>query len=293
VPGDALQASQHVAQVTAEHAAIRVQLVDHHVLQVLEELGPARMVRQYPRVQHVGVGERDVRPRADGLAGIRRRVAVVGVHADRLAARLGDERGELVQLGHLVLRQGLGREEIQRARRRILEDRIQHRQVVAERLARRRRRGDDDVLAIRDARERLGLMRVELCESALLERRLQPRLQRVGERRVLRVHRRHPAHGRDDPLGCVWAFEPGPGREVLEGPVQGLVLALDERGGPGQGRLLGGHGQFREAPASYSARRGRSTGESGPGPPPADLAGTRRHPATGIQRSPIDHRVAR
>ena len=58
--------------------------------QVLEQLRPARMVRQDARVQHVGIAEHDVRAGADGAARILRRVAVVGVHADRLAADLAD-----------------------------------------------------------------------------------------------------------------------------------------------------------------------------------------------------------
>ena len=48
-----------------EHAAIGMQFVNDDEAQVLEELRPARMVRQDPRVQHVGVAEHDVRPPAD------------------------------------------------------------------------------------------------------------------------------------------------------------------------------------------------------------------------------------
>ena len=119
-----------------------------------------------PGVQHVGVGERDVGAGADRLARVGRRVAVVGVHADRLATGLADERRQLVQLGHLILRQRLGRKEVQRARRAVLQDRVEDRQVVAERLARGRRSGDDDVLAGDDALIGLGLVRVELTQPA-------------------------------------------------------------------------------------------------------------------------------
>src|SRR6185436_19274291 len=53
-------------------------------------------------------------------------------------------RVRLVQLRHLVLGQRLGREQVERARGRVLQDRVEDRQVVTERLARGRRRGDDD-----------------------------------------------------------------------------------------------------------------------------------------------------
>ena len=69
-------------QVAAEHAAIGVQLVDDDVAQVLEQLRPPRVVRQDPRVQHVGVGEDDLRPRADRAPRVLRRVAVVGEDAE-------------------------------------------------------------------------------------------------------------------------------------------------------------------------------------------------------------------
>ena len=49
VTGDAPEPPEHVAQMTAEHAAIGVQLVDHDVAQVLEQLRPARMMRQDAR----------------------------------------------------------------------------------------------------------------------------------------------------------------------------------------------------------------------------------------------------
>ena len=164
VPADALQAAQHVGQVAAEHAAIRVQLVDDDEV----------------------AGSRTASPSADGAAGCpsapcrdcsarcARACEWCGAHPaacrrrrcarrSSLAADLANRAGELVQLRHLILRERLGREQIQRARRRILQDAIENRQVVAERLARRRRRGDDDLPAGGDVLERFGLVRVELA----------------------------------------------------------------------------------------------------------------------------------
>jgi hypothetical protein len=82
VRADAAQPPQHVGQVAAEHAAIRVQLVDDNELQVLEQLGPSRVVRKDPRVNHVGVAEHDVRAAANGATRVGRRIAVVGEDPD-------------------------------------------------------------------------------------------------------------------------------------------------------------------------------------------------------------------
>ena len=122
VPADAAQPPQHVGEVAAEDAAIGVQLVDDDEAQVLEQLRPARMVRQDARVQHVGVAEHHVRAAADGAARVLRRVAVVGEHADLELVGPRQPVRQLVQLGQLVLRQRLGRKQIQRARRRVAQD---------------------------------------------------------------------------------------------------------------------------------------------------------------------------
>src|SRR5207237_469098 len=73
MPADSSQATKNVAQMTAEHAAIRVQLVDDHVAQILEELRPARLMRQDTRVHHVRVAEHDVRAPAWWVEGCGRR----------------------------------------------------------------------------------------------------------------------------------------------------------------------------------------------------------------------------
>ena len=84
----------------------------------------------------------------------RRRVAVVDAGAD---VHLGG-CGQLAKRRELVLAERLGREEVERARGGILRHRLEHRQVVAERLARRGGRDDDDVLAVAQRLERLRLV---------------------------------------------------------------------------------------------------------------------------------------
>jgi hypothetical protein len=76
------QPPEDVRHVGAVDPAQAVQLVHHHVAQVLKELHPLRVVGQDPLVQHVGVRHHDVGPRPDRLAGVLRRVPVVGERAD-------------------------------------------------------------------------------------------------------------------------------------------------------------------------------------------------------------------
>ncbi|MCH8155662.1 MAG: pyruvate carboxylase, partial [Proteobacteria bacterium] len=102
----------------------------------------------------------------DRAARILRRVAVVGEHADRLRRVRLDLLGQLVQLGELILRERLRREQIQRAARRIFEDAADDRHVVAQRLARRRRRHDDDVSSFPHVGEGLRLVGVKLLDAA-------------------------------------------------------------------------------------------------------------------------------
>jgi hypothetical protein len=116
VLADATQPPQHVGEMTPEHATIGVQFVDDDEAQVLEQLRPARMVRQDAGVHHVGVAEHDVRAAADRASCILRRVAVVGEDADLEIAPARELIRETVQLGELILRQRLGRKQVQRAR---------------------------------------------------------------------------------------------------------------------------------------------------------------------------------
>ena len=65
---------------------------------------------------------------------------------------------ERVELRQLILRERFRGKQIQRARRRVLQNGVEDRQVVAQRLARRRGRHRDDVPARQRVADRLGLM---------------------------------------------------------------------------------------------------------------------------------------
>ena len=54
----------------AEHAAVRVHLVDDDVAQIFEELCPFGVMGEYALVEHVGIAHDDVAVGANRLAGV-------------------------------------------------------------------------------------------------------------------------------------------------------------------------------------------------------------------------------
>lgn len=148
---DALEPAQHVGNVAAEDTAIGVDLVDHHIAQVLEELRPLGVMRQDRLMQHVRVAHHDIAMQADRLPRIAGRVAIEGegFHAQFSGAV------QLQQLGHLILRQRFGREQVQRLGA-AGHCCTHHRQRVAQRFARRGGRHDRHMFAALGSRPRIG-----------------------------------------------------------------------------------------------------------------------------------------
>ncbi|KAG1470376.1 hypothetical protein G6F57_011813 [Rhizopus arrhizus] len=176
---DALEPAQHVGDVAAEHAAVGVHFVDDDVAQVLEELRPLGVMRQDRLVQHVRVGDHDIAVQADSLARVAGGVAVEGEgFHPQIAGAV-----ELQQLGHLVLGQCLGREQVQRLGL-VLHRRADHRQGVAQRLAAGGGGDDGHVLAALAGFPGLGLVAVQLLDAACLQCRGQGGRYRIGNRRV-------------------------------------------------------------------------------------------------------------
>jgi hypothetical protein len=165
--------------MAAEHPAIGVQLVHHHVAEVLEEVHPLGVMRQDPRVQHVRVGEDEIRARPHRPPCVLRGVAVVGEHPE-----IGQGLRQLGELGELILRERLGGIEVEDAALGLLHQALQHGQVEAERLAGGGGRDGDEMLALGHDLEGLGLMRVELRDAPRAQRLDQARIQRGGKRRV-------------------------------------------------------------------------------------------------------------
>ena len=156
----------------AEDPAVAVQLVHHHEGQALEELGPLGVMGQDRLVEHVRVADDDVAAGAHRLAGVPGGISVEGVGAYAQIPGLV----QLRQLRHLVLGQGLGGEEIERLPA-LGEDRIQHRQVVAECLAGGGGGGHDHMPAGPGEVRGLPLVGVEPGDAALPQGLREPRVQ--------------------------------------------------------------------------------------------------------------------
>ncbi len=152
------QSPQHVRNVGAEHAAIDVRLVDDDEREVGEEVAPTRVVGQDPDVEHVRVGQDRVRSPPDRRAILARRVAVV----DRVSQR---GRSQLREAARLILRERLGRIEVESARTRVAGEHVQDREVEAERLPARGSRRHDRVALRHDALPRLRLVREESADA--------------------------------------------------------------------------------------------------------------------------------
>jgi hypothetical protein len=121
----------------------------------------------------------------------------------------GDARrlGQGAQLDQLIRRQCLGGEEVERARRVVVGDRVDDRQVVAERLPRSRGRDDAHVPPSADRFDRRSLVRVERLESAPSQGVNQAGIEAARPRRV--AWRRRLLH-------FVGDDEPGHGRVTEE-----------------------------------------------------------------------------
>ncbi len=167
---DAHEAPQHVGHVRPEDAAIRVDLVDHDVAQVLQRARPRGVMREDARVQHVGVREDHARPLARRPASVTRRVAVVD-HGAGVDPGCGHQlaKGDL-----LVPGERLGRKEVQRSRVRVLGERLQDRQVKAEALAACRGGGDHHVPSGERGLDRERLVGIEALDAPRAQRVLDP-----------------------------------------------------------------------------------------------------------------------
>jgi hypothetical protein len=164
---DAAQAAQDVGHVRAEDAPVGVSLVDDDPAEVRQEVTPALVVGKDPDVEHVGVGEDQVRAPADLRPIVTGRVAVV----DRVPELA---QPELRELAGLVLSQRLRRVEVQGAGAIVAGQRIEHREVERQRLAGGGAARHDHVF-LGGGLERLELVRVKGRDPAADQRRPQLR----------------------------------------------------------------------------------------------------------------------
>ena len=231
-------------------------------------------MRKYADVEHVGVRQDQVRPPPDRRAFLARRVPVV----DRQAQPAGRDLG---QLAGLILGQRLGRVEVEGPRLRVPADRVEHRHVERQRLARRGAAGDDHVRGL-GGPQGLELVGVEGAHPGALERRPQSRVELRGQRHL---------------VGLLLAFgalgdEPAVGAARIDRRPPRLV----DRRAPGEvlgGEVLGAsHASERSAPRPGSRRAPRGRAGDGPGrpfrppaPPRRSCRCPARSPAAGAPRT--------
>ena len=177
---DAEEAPEDVGDMRAEDPPVDVQLVDDDVAEILQRARPARVMRQHPGVQHVGVREDDARPLASRTARVARRISVV----DHGAGVRTGRAHELSQPGLLIPGQRLRRVEVDGSRVSAFGQRLEDRDVKAETLAARRRRGDHDMTAGQRGLDGARLVGIEAADTAPLERPADSRVEPGGQAAV-------------------------------------------------------------------------------------------------------------
>jgi hypothetical protein len=139
----------------------------------------------------------------------------------------------------LILREGLGREEIQGPRGRIGEDPVHHGDVVAKRLARGRGRRHHHVTAGEGVLDGPGLMRIEPVDATPGEGGAQARVDAGREVLVPGLLGRQPADRGDETVGLIRAFDrPLAGNDFAQCEVERRVATLVA---PGWKPRLRGH----------------------------------------------------
>ena len=147
-----------------------------------------------PSVQHIRIGQNDVALFADDLARVGGSVAVVGKHTEAVLKPLV----QVMEFSQLVLREGFRGEEIQRARVRIFQNGVHHRQVVAKRFSRSRGGNNHHIFPGMHRFGRCCLMRVQAAYAFCRICRNQIRSHPGWKIRPLGLARRKMPHGRQD-----------------------------------------------------------------------------------------------
>ena len=192
---DAFEPAQNVCEIRTENAAIGVNFINHDVFQVFKELDPFRVMRQNALMQHIRIRHHNVSCLPDRRARGRRRIAVIGVRLDVLTHLI--DHG--IQFGNLIAGKRLRRKQVQCARRRILQNRIQHRRVIAKRFSGRSRRDHDEIALRNRGFNRHALVNVRLFDAARTQHVDHARIQRFRKCSVMRC-----ARGQYPPFGHVF-----------------------------------------------------------------------------------------
>ena len=180
VTADALEPSQEEGDVRAEDPPVPVCLVHDHDLESGEEPVPLRMPGE-DLVEFVRVREDDPGPVPDAGPSRCRGVAIVDGRTE------GEPGGglDLLKDPELVVRQRLGRVEVERRRLPVEGQPLEHGEREGQRLARRRGGGQHEIAPLANRVECPGLVRVE-PDPFPGEPSREWRRERTGRLRVLR-----------------------------------------------------------------------------------------------------------
>ena len=204
LPAEPPQPADDLGDVAAEDPAVDVRLVQHHVPQLVQELGPALVAGQDADVEHVRVAEEDGGGAPQERPLVLRRVAVV----DR---RHYARHPEAVELARLVLRECLGREEEEGTCLGVGAEGLEDGELIAEALAARRPGAHDDVAAGRQQLPCGGLVAVQRVNACREERFAQRGRQLLGKVGGVATSRRLVRHRHD-------LLVPAAGEERLQRP---------------------------------------------------------------------------
>ena len=123
-------------------------------------------MREDRGMEHVGVRDDEAPAAPDPSSNVGWRVAIVHLRFPG-RVRVGEQLEQVVEFGGLILAQRLRRKQIER--RPVSIERVEDRQVVAERFSACRRRDHDGVATRKRMVERFGLMAVDALETLPFE----------------------------------------------------------------------------------------------------------------------------
>ena len=167
MPANSLQSSNDLVHVRAEDASIGVHFVEDHIGEVFEKLLPTLVVSQYPAVEHVRIGHQDFRHLGpDLLSRVGRGISVID-SGGYLDSR--HPLDEPVQILELVLLKGFQRENVKGFSRFFPEKGFDNGEIEDQAFSACRRGGNEDMLPILNAPDRIDLVLEQLLNAEALQ----------------------------------------------------------------------------------------------------------------------------
>jgi hypothetical protein len=183
---DPLKTSENLRHVTPEHSPIGVHFVDDHEPQFLPKGFPFSVIGQQGIMEHIRIGEQDVRMIPANLGAlVGSRISVINRGSEERSVVPGADRFEEdVESFQLISAEGLDRKKIEGPLLGILEERFRNGKVVDERFTACGWRGHHDVTPRADPFEGPRLVFVEAGYAEFAKGLLQNSGKRLLQRSV-------------------------------------------------------------------------------------------------------------